>query len=39
MKLNQQDSQIIEDAVRLLKSQFVPLYTKLGYDIKEVSEA
>lgn len=30
--LNVQDPQVIEDAVRMLKSEFVELYTKLGYD-------
>lgn len=31
-KLNLQDKQVMEDACRLLKSEFTKLYVKLGYD-------
>ncbi len=36
-EFNKQDPKIIQDAVRLLKSQFVEVYTKLGYERLEVS--
>lgn len=39
MKLNTQDNLVIEDAAKCYKSTFVSLYTGLGYDQKEVSEA
>jgi len=39
MKLNTQDNLVIEDAAKCFKSTFVGLYTGLGYDQKEVSEA
>lgn len=39
MRLNYQDSLVIEDAARLLKSHFVELYTKLGYERDQVGVA
>ncbi len=37
--LDQTDRQVIEDAVRLLKSQFVDLYVEMGYNKEEVGSA
>lgn len=39
MKLNTQDNLVIEDAAKCYKSDFVALYTGLGFDLKEVSDA
>lgn len=37
--LNLQDEQVITDAVKMLKSDFVAVYTEMGYDKMKVSLA
>ena len=37
--LDQTDKQVIEDAVRLLKSQFIDLYVEMGYNREKVGSA
>lgn len=39
MKLDQTDPKVIEDAVRLLKSNFIELYVEMGYDKIELGPA